>query len=551
MINIINYLEWFVIAIPLLGALTNGLAGKRLSRHAQNWIACGAVAGALLAMLPLVFGQALEPGLVGRSKTLSWITIWSGDAFIQGPFRLRIDALSMLMAIMTTLAGLFIHLSAAKNLPEDETRHLVLALYNGTLTALLVFEWADNLFILLLGWSAMGWLTWALRRRDRPFPTLALLSDLLLLLAIAFASQAFASLSIDDILLQVPLTGSRAPIGQVLPLLVLLVITSGLFRTAQLPFHRWLSGEPGTIPGQDTWHYALTTIPTGLLLVARIYPLMTQVSFAAPLLSWWGATSALLMALAALTEQDARRVTRYVAIGQGGLLLLALGQPTPLPALIFLPACMLLQTMVFLAQENTPASPRWALTFAIAALAGFPLLPGFFFTAHLLALTFAKVGLWIWTALAILALSAAAFHAIRLWQRAYDPSKDNASNRLFVAMASGGIVFGILSLTSPPLLSLFLQSTFGPPEPVPFLWFLAATAIIGGGAWLGYWLASGAERPFMRSFSQFVHSRRPRDTAARLLLAIGALIGVWERRLWDWTWGRLARWVLRAEDESR
>ncbi|MBN1583884.1 MAG: hypothetical protein JXA89_24465 [Anaerolineae bacterium] len=551
MIQIVDYLEWFVIAIPLLGALTNWLAGKRLGHRTQNWIACGAVAGTLLAMLPLFFGQAIEPGLVGRSKALPWITIWSGDTFIQGTFRLRIDALSMLMALTTTIISLFIHLSAVKKLAEDEARHLTLALYNGTLAALLVFEFADNLLILLLGWSAVGWATWALCHRAQPFPALALLSDLMMLLAAAFASQAFASLSIDDILLQTPLVTSTVPIGQVLPILVILVIISVFFRTAQFPFHQWLSGETKATPSVDVWHYALTTIPTGLLLAARIYPLMAQVAFAAPILSWWGTTSALLMALVALAQPDARHATRYVAIAQGGLLLLALGQATILPALAFLPAFMLLQAIVFLAQKNASASTRWAFGFAVAALAGFPLLPGFFFMAHLLALTFANVGLWIWTVLAILGSSAAAFRTIRLWQQDSHPARADTSNRLFVPMAIGGVLFGILSLTSPPLLPLFLESSFGPFDPISITWFLVATAVIGGGAWLGYWLGSKPKMLLFRPLSQIIHTHRLRAAMARPLLAAGTLIVTWERRLADWVWGGLTRWVLRAGDESR
>jgi hypothetical protein len=207
--------------------------------------------------------------------------------------------------------------------------------------------------------------------------------------------------------------------------------------------------------------------------------------------------------------------------------------------------------MVFLSQKSTSASTRWAFPFAMAALGGFPLLPGFFFTTHLLALTFANVGLWIGTALAILAWSIAAARTIHLWQRAPHPSKNNDSNRLLVPMAIGGILFGILSLSSPPLVPLFLESVFGPPEPVSLIWFLVAAAIIGSGAWLGYWLASGPEIPFLCSLSQIANTRRLRDTMARLFLAIGMLISTWEKRLADWTWGRLARWMISTEDESR
>ena len=131
MIKIIDYLEWFVIAFPLLGALTNGLVGKRLSRRAQNWIACGAVAGSLLVMLPLFFGQAMEPGLIGRSKVFPWITVWSGDNFVQGAFRLRIDALSMLIALTTIVTSLFIHLFIAQNAAEDPARHFEVGGHDG------------------------------------------------------------------------------------------------------------------------------------------------------------------------------------------------------------------------------------------------------------------------------------------------------------------------------------------------------------------------------------------------------------------------------------
>jgi NADH:ubiquinone oxidoreductase subunit 5 (subunit L)/multisubunit Na+/H+ antiporter MnhA subunit len=100
-----EYYEWLLLLFPLLGALLNGFLGKRFPPHIQGWIACGAVSGSLLVVLPLFVGVSSSPGLVGQPIPFVWIKIWSGHQFIEGPFALRIDALSITASMTALIAN--------------------------------------------------------------------------------------------------------------------------------------------------------------------------------------------------------------------------------------------------------------------------------------------------------------------------------------------------------------------------------------------------------------------------------------------------------------
>jgi NADH:ubiquinone oxidoreductase subunit 5 (subunit L)/multisubunit Na+/H+ antiporter MnhA subunit len=556
----VSYLEWFVPAFPLLGALLNGLGGRWFSRRVQNWIACGSIAGALLALLPMFAGQAIAPGLVGRSKPLPWIEVWSGSWFVEGPLVLRVDALSILVALSIAAGGLLIHVYLSRRPAGEAAHHVPLALLNGTLAALLLLALADNLLTLLLGWSLAGWGAYGLvqdRRKSLAVAVLSLSSDLCLLLAVGAISQTWDGLSVDDLIAMGSDLASLSAVPEAVPFVVTLIVLSAVIRAVQFPFHIWLSHQVGTAPGADAFLYGLFFVPASVFLIARVYPLVMQVSFAPSLLSWWGISSALWMALMALAQPEVRHRVRYVAVGQGGLLLVALGQGQPWVAFSFLPAYMVLQAMVFLAVINMPRFPRsgqdagafpatqWAVLFGELALTGVPLLPGFFFSGNLIALAFhGSAGLGVLAALAVLLMAAAAFRTAVQGRRTRGAP---AWSSVLFTMAVGGIALGLLNLTSPPLLALFLEPVGGRPTLWPAWWFGVTTCVVGIGAGLGYGLGRSSVRS-KRWISRVIQIDRDlyRVSIADPLLAVGEfVVRDLEGNLARWTLGVLARWVLR------
>ncbi|MBN1933160.1 MAG: hypothetical protein JW934_00770 [Anaerolineae bacterium] len=212
------YLEWLVIAFPLLVAVLNASIGRRLSQRVQTWIAIGGAAGSMMALLPLCLSQVLAPGLAGLSRALPWVRFWDGMNFIEAPLRLYIDALSAWMALVVAGVGIWglgrVAIDDQKS--DHKPRWLSLALVDGLLASILLIVLADNLWTVFLGWSLAGWCLYIWVGRER-FSTNWLLwllvCDVGSLLALGVLVQSFAHLSVE--VLSVPL--ARARLSGLLP----------------------------------------------------------------------------------------------------------------------------------------------------------------------------------------------------------------------------------------------------------------------------------------------------------------------------------------------
>jgi|GEM_PF-5952313 len=272
----IEYLEWFVIAFPLLGGLLNALGGPRFSRQTQSWLAFGGAVGAVVAWLPLLIGQLLAPGLAGLSRSLRWIKAWDGQRFIEGPLRLYIDGWSVWTALVVVILGMWglAWVVTREHAFEGRPRWLVLSLIDGLLGAILLIILADNLWTALIGWSVAGWLLYALLGHDRSsvtWPLWLLTGDGGFLLAIGLLSPCLVSLSVDSLSV-FPSADSRVggllPIEPVLPVARSLLVWALLARFGMpILAQRRGNGRIGVVlalsfalPGSVIWLHRLSTL---------------------------------------------------------------------------------------------------------------------------------------------------------------------------------------------------------------------------------------------------------------------------------------------------
>jgi NADH-quinone oxidoreductase subunit L len=534
------------------------------------------VVGTLLVALPLFAGVSLEPGLVGQPIPLTWTRLWTGSQFIDGSFALRIDALSIVVSLTAIVAGLFIHIYAALHTTDETSRHVTLALLNGVLAALLILVLADNLFFLLLGWSLTGWCTYGLLNRERDQsalrpspPTLHVLGDACMLLAIAVASRLFASLWIHDII-----TGTSSTIiEELLPnadiIVSILLVTSAAVRTMAFPFQAWATGG-GKGYARATAH-ALTSALPSIYMLARVYPFIAQTPPAQSLLSWWGVITTLLTALVALFQPGIRHTARAIASAQAGLLLLGLGSGAYAVVFSFLPAFVLLHTLFQLMTEEMPSIepkrgrrhaqgtstlPRWILIFSLAAATGLPLLPGFTFYTQLAEwLVYKNTALWILTMLSTPLLAASASRT--LFSLSAQPKTERAPGTGVLSILAYGIaILGVANLASPSPLGRFLVPIFGSAGYLPpWGWFAITVLTTGLGIGLGYVLAKQQKAPSVGIAQWIAKDYRIKDlydaVIARPLLAAGRFIAESiEPGATSWTFGALARLMHRETSEN-
>ena len=161
-----------ILGMPLLGALVNGVFGKRLGKDAVRLMALSALGisfvSAIVAFLMLRVAQG-ESELPARFAWHGWewiglsraneagaIHAGSGGGLIRLEVGFAIDALSSTMALIVTGIGFLIHLYSSSYMEEDPGYHRFFAYLNLFIFAMLVLILGNSLPILFVGWEGVG-----------------------------------------------------------------------------------------------------------------------------------------------------------------------------------------------------------------------------------------------------------------------------------------------------------------------------------------------------------------------------------------------------------
>jgi len=223
----------------------------------------------------------------------------------------------------------------------------------------------------------------------------------------------FARLNFDNIFTSLPALASQHP--DLLVWISLLLMIGAIGKSAQFPFHVWLpDAMEGPTPVSALIH-AATMVTAGVYLMARLSPLMEYTPWVLSVVGWLGGITAFIAALMALFQDDLKRVLAYSTVSQLGYLFMALsaGSVKGFMALAVTAAMFHLVThaffkaLLFLAAGNVMHAmgdvidmrkfsglkrvlPKTNLLFLVgaAALAGIPLLSGFFSKDGILAVLY-------------------------------------------------------------------------------------------------------------------------------------------------------------------
>jgi len=150
---------WLIIALPLLGALINGIFGKALGRKSVHLVACTAVGASFVLSLFVMW--ALGKAQVDAPRHLHYaLAADYGTWFSVGDFKvtfgLMADRLSATMLLVITGVGFLIHLYSTSYMEHDKGFARYFCYLNLFVAMMLVLVLADSLVLLFVGWEGVG-----------------------------------------------------------------------------------------------------------------------------------------------------------------------------------------------------------------------------------------------------------------------------------------------------------------------------------------------------------------------------------------------------------
>src|SRR5262245_13193467 len=146
-------LKWITLA-PLIGAIINGLFGKRLGEKVVGLIACASVGvSAILELLSFMDLLALTDGAKRiHEPFFTWLKVGN----FQADFAYMLDPLSGIYILFVTGVGLLIHIYATAYMHSDPGYHRFFSYLNLFMFMMLTLVLADNLILLFVGLVGVG-----------------------------------------------------------------------------------------------------------------------------------------------------------------------------------------------------------------------------------------------------------------------------------------------------------------------------------------------------------------------------------------------------------
>ncbi|MEV4514610.1 NADH-quinone oxidoreductase subunit L [Dactylosporangium sp. NPDC049525] len=376
-------------AVPLVAGLA-GLLLRYQRRGVAAALGTGAAAVALICAVAVALRGAREADTGIVVADFGRLTVTFGT---------WLDGTAGLVAIAVGVVALCVQIYSVAYLHDDDRYAPYAAQVSLFTGAMLLVVVSGDLIALLVGWEVMGICSYLLIGHDRRLPE-----------APRAAVKAFLVTRVGDVgfLLGIVLLGLRAgsfriadvfdadlSAGTVTAACVLL-LAGVAGKSAQFPLHTWLpDAMAGPTPISALIH-AATMVAAGVYVVARLYPLFERSGAALTVLAVMASITMLLGALAALGQDDIKRVLAWSTVSQLGYMTGGLAVGAPDAALFHLLTHAAFKALLFLAAgavihavgTNLMAAMGglrtrmpvtfWTMTAGLAALAGVPPLAGFF-----------------------------------------------------------------------------------------------------------------------------------------------------------------------------
>ena len=329
-----NTIYLWIPLVCLVASIIAGLFGKAIGRAGAHCITIGGVAIAL--GLSLVVYSDVSGGNIANVVVYTWGV--SGGIPLQVGF--LIDQLSATMMVVVTFVSLMVHIYTIGYMAEDPGYQRFFCYISLFTFSMLMLVMSNNFLQLFFGWEAVGLVSYLLigfwyERETAIFANMKAflvnrVGDFGFLLGIAAILTVYGSLDYAAVFAtadSVKDATVTSPFGEWkwMTVICLLLFVGAMGKSAQVPLHVWLPDSmEGPTPISALIH-AATMVTAGIFMVARMSPLFELSETALSVVLVIGATTAILMALVGLVQNDIKRVVAYSTLSQLGYMTVALG----------------------------------------------------------------------------------------------------------------------------------------------------------------------------------------------------------------------------------
>ncbi|HEY9089047.1 MAG TPA: NADH-quinone oxidoreductase subunit L, partial [Anaerolineaceae bacterium] len=421
------------IAIPWAGALVVWLIGDARPRAQHS----AAVAFALLA-------GAAAVALLPSSSSQILVNLPVGGAY--GDFTFAADGLGVFLAVVATVVGSLAVIFSVDYMRGEHQLGRYYALVLFFIGAMVGLVLTTNILLIFFFWEITALCSYALIsfHNDDPKAVAGGMKALIitqfggvgLLLGGLMIFSYTGSFDLRDFLAQASSIPSTA-----LAIMAFGFLAAAAAKSAQFPFQTWLPDAMEAPTPISALIHAATMVNAGVYLLARFYPAFAAVPGWRTAVMLVGMLSALLAAVMAMVATDLKRVLAYSTVSQLGYMVYAVGAGGLFASQFHLMSHSVFKALLFLGAGAVIHSvgtrdmrkmgglrvemPFTRTVFVIGslALAGLPILNGFWSKELVLESGLAGGPLWMWLVMVLVAGLTACYTFRMVWMVFYGDGK--------------------------------------------------------------------------------------------------------------------------------
>jgi NADH-quinone oxidoreductase subunit L len=400
---------------PLFGFVVNASLGRRLAKSISGGLACAAMIASFAVSVLLVSRILGHEAAPLEFTAFEWIT--SGT--LRVPFTLRLDHLSAVMILVVTGIGSLIHIYSTGYMHDESDSEYAryFSYLNLFASFMLILVLGASFPVMFVGWEGVGLCSYLLigfwfkkqsaADAGKKAFVVNRIGDFGFVLGMLLIFATFGTLDFQQV---AAAANSRAiehgAIG-VITAATLLLFLGATGKSAQIPLYVWLpDAMEGPTPVSALIH-AATMVTAGVYMIGRNAVLFSHAPITLSIVAGIGVATALMAGTIGLVQNDIKRVLAYSTVSQLGYMFLAMGVSAFAAGIFHLYTHAFFKALLFLGsgavihalageqdlrnmgglKKYLPVT-YWTFLIGALAIAGVPLLSGFFSKDEILFRTF-------------------------------------------------------------------------------------------------------------------------------------------------------------------